>query len=44
MDKVNAIIEILKERYPDSLCALGYEKDYELRSPSVWLPSVPMHG
>lgn len=30
MDKVNAIIEILKERYPDSLCALGYEKDYEL--------------
>ncbi len=30
MDKVNAIIEILKERYADSLCALGYEKDYEL--------------
>ena len=30
MDKVNAIIEILKERYPDSLCALGYERDYEL--------------
>lgn len=30
MDKVNTIIEILKERYPDSLCALGYEKDYEL--------------
>ena len=30
MDKVNAIIEILKERYPDSLCALGYGKDYEL--------------
>ena len=30
MDKVHPIIEILKERYPDSLCALGYEKDYEL--------------
>ena len=30
MDKVHPIIELLKERYPDSLCALGYEKDYEL--------------
>lgn len=29
-EKVNAIIEILKERYPSSLCALQYEKDYEL--------------
>ncbi len=30
MDRVHAIIEILKERYPDALCALEYEKDYEL--------------
>ena len=29
-EKVNAIIEGLKERYPDALCALQYEKDYEL--------------
>lgn len=30
MDKVTSIIEILKERYPDSLCALHYQNDYEL--------------
>ena len=30
MDKVNAIIDILKERYPEAPCALHYEKDYEL--------------
>ena len=29
-EKVNAIIEGLKERYPDALCALQYKKDYEL--------------
>ncbi len=29
-EKVNAIIDILKERYEDALCALHYEKDYEL--------------
>ena len=29
-EKVNSIIEILKARYPDALCALHYEKDYEL--------------
>ena len=29
-DKVLAIIEILKQRYPDALCALNYTKDYEL--------------
>ena len=29
-EKVNAIIEILKQRYPDALCALHYKKDYEL--------------
>ncbi len=28
--KVLDIIEILKGRYPDALCALQYEKDYEL--------------
>lgn len=28
--KANAIIEILKARYPDVLCALNYKKDYEL--------------
>jgi endonuclease-3 len=30
MDKVNAIIDILKARYPDAPCALHYGKDYEL--------------
>ena len=29
-DKVASIIDILKARYPDALCALHYEKDYEL--------------
>ena len=29
-EKVNAIIQALKERYPDALCALQYQKDYEL--------------
>ena len=29
-EKVNAIIEILKERYPIPVCALQYQKDYEL--------------
>lgn len=29
-EKVNAIISILKDRYPDSVCALHYGKDYEL--------------
>lgn len=28
--KALAVIEILKQRYPDALCALQYEKDYEL--------------
>ena len=29
-EKVNAIIDILKERYPEAPCALHYGKDYEL--------------
>ena len=29
-NKVNAIIELLKQRYPNPVCALHYEKDYEL--------------
>ena len=29
-EKVLSIIEILKEAYPDPMCALHYEKDYEL--------------
>ena len=29
-EKVNSIIDILKDRYPDALCALHYQKDYEL--------------
>ena len=29
-EKVNAIIDILKEKYPQPVCALHYEKDYEL--------------
>ena len=29
-EKVSAIIEILKTRYPAALCALDYGKDYEL--------------
>ena len=28
--KVRAIIDILKHRYPEALCALQYDKDYEL--------------
>ena len=27
-EKVSSIIEILKARYPDALCALHYGKDY----------------
>ncbi len=27
---VHQIIDLLKERYPDALCALHYTKDYEL--------------
>lgn len=29
-EKVNAVISLLKQRYPEALCALHYEKDYEL--------------
>ena len=29
-NKVASIIDILKNRYPDALCALHYSKDYEL--------------
>ena len=29
-EKVSSIIEILKEHYPDPVCALHYNKDYEL--------------
>ena len=29
-EKVDAIIAVLKERYPDALCALHSKKDYEL--------------
>ena len=29
-EKVRSIIDILTQRYPDALCALQYEKDYEL--------------
>lgn len=29
-EKVLAVIDILKGKYPDSVCALHYEKDYEL--------------
>ena len=29
-EKVNAIIDILKDRYPEAPCALHYQKDYEL--------------
>ena len=29
-EKARAIIDILKHRYPDALCALHYKKDYEL--------------
>ena len=28
-EKMDSIIEILKNRYPDALCALHYKKDYE---------------
>ena len=29
-EKVRAIIDILKDKYPDAPCALHYEKDYQL--------------
>ena len=29
-EKALAVIEILKKQYPDALCALQYQKDYEL--------------
>ncbi len=29
-EKVQEIISVLKQRYPDSMCALHYKKDYEL--------------
>ena len=29
-EKVHALIEILKQRYPHAPCALHYSKDYEL--------------
>ena len=29
-EKVHTIIDILKAKYPDALCALHYKKDYEL--------------
>ena len=29
-ENIPAIIEILKQRYPDAVCALHYDKDYEL--------------
>ena len=29
-EKVLAIIELLKQKYPDPMCALHYKKDYEL--------------
>ncbi len=29
-ENVKAIIDILKQRYPDAICALNYKKDYEL--------------
>jgi len=29
-EKVRSILDILQARYPDALCALQYEKDYEL--------------
>ena len=29
-EKVSAIIDILKAKYPDPQCALHYSKDYEL--------------
>lgn len=30
VEKAKAVIEILKDRYPNALCALEYKKDYEL--------------
>ncbi len=29
-EKVSAIIDVLKDTYPDPMCALHYDKDYEL--------------
>ncbi len=30
MDELAQILSVLRERYPDALCALQYQKDYEL--------------
>ena len=30
MEAIQEIIAILKERYPEALCALQYRRDYEL--------------
>ena len=38
------IIEKLKELYPEGLCSLQYEKDYELLSPCGCPPSAPTPG
>ena len=53
-EEVWSIVNELKALYPDSLCSLEYEKDYEppwnMRrtmsccSPCVWRPSAPTSG
>ena len=30
MNQIDQIISVLKERYPEALCALQYDRDYEL--------------
>ena len=46
-EKVQAIIDLLKQRYPESQCALHYNKtNYEevriWKLPNVWRESLPL--
>lgn len=43
-EKVIAIVNALKELYPDGICSLQYEKDYELLFSVRLSPSAPMSG
>ena len=38
------IIDHLKTLYPDALCSLQYEKDYELLLPCACPPNAPTNG
>lgn len=43
-DQIQAIIEELKRLYPDGICSLEYDKDYELLFSVRLAASVPTSG